>query len=101
ARMLAAHRRYGIADAAAAGRDPNFLADCLEYDDPAVRKAAAEHLERILHKPLAFDVKLTGKPLADAVDDIRRQIPPLAALPPPATQPATQPAAAVSSPPGG
>jgi len=83
------HHRREVPDPAAARRDLNFLADCLEYDDPAVRSAAREAIEQTLGQPVSFDVQSTGDARIAAVDAVRKQI---SAAPPPQTQPSTQPA---------
>ncbi|WP_206294688.1 hypothetical protein [Humisphaera borealis] len=88
-RLIAAHRRRYIANPDEARRDPNFLADCLEHPDFAVREAAKLSLEKVLNKPLTFDPKLTGDALQAAADDVRKLVQELT----PATQPADQPAA--------
>jgi hypothetical protein len=66
--LVARHRRRDLADPAAARKDPNFLADCLEYDDPAVRRAAKATLERAVGQPVPVDITLTGDALTRAVD---------------------------------
>ncbi len=82
------HHRREVLDAATAGKDLNFLADCLEYDDPAVRAAARSAIEQALGQPVGFDVQSTGEARTDEVDAVRKQI---AQAPFPETQPSTQP----------
>jgi hypothetical protein len=84
------HHRREISDVAAARKDLNFLADCLEYDDPAVRAEAKGAIEQALGQPISFDFQATGDARCEAVDAVRKQI---AQAPPPApeTQPTTQP----------
>lgn len=87
-RLIAAHRRRAISSPDEARKDPAFLTDCLEHDDPAVRTAAKASLEKILGKPLDFDPKLEGESLMTAADQVRRQVQELL----PATRPADEPA---------
>lgn len=47
ARLTAGARRLSEEQAAALGRDPAFLLDCLESDDAAVRKAATARLREV------------------------------------------------------
>jgi hypothetical protein len=87
------HRRE-MPDVAAARKDLNLLADCLEYDDPAVRAAAKAAIEQALGQPVSFDVQSSGDARTDAVDAVRKQIA-QAPAPSPQTQPSTRPAADV------
>jgi len=82
------HHRREIPDPAATRKDLNFLADCLEYDDPAVRSAAKSAIEQTLGQPVNFDVQSSGNARITAVDAVRKQI---SQAPAPETQPSTMP----------
>ena len=98
-KLINAHRRREMPEVAEARKDANFLADCLEHDDPAVRAAARGQLELLLGVPVAFDPALKGEARGQAVDGVRKQIQAArisaaasGAATQPATQPSTQPA---------
>jgi hypothetical protein len=57
-----------------AAKDPHFLIDCLDDDDPKVRAAAQEALEKMLNQPVTFDLSLTGEERLKAVDGVRKQL---------------------------
>jgi hypothetical protein len=66
----------------------NFLLDCLESDDPALRWAAMRHLRKAVGHAVVFDVNQPAGARAAAVDRLREQLAP-------ATRPATR---AIESP---
>jgi hypothetical protein len=75
-------------DPAAARAEPRFLADCLEDPDLAVRTAAKRELERVLARPVEYDVTLPPAARRTAADAIRKSLPkPML----PATRAAPQP----------
>jgi len=75
ASLLASERRYRKTPADMR-KDLQFLADCLEFDDPAVRRAAKTVLEQRLGHPLEnFDPTLSGESLYKAVDAVRAKFP--------------------------
>lgn len=88
-RFVATYSRRSIPDPLVARRDAGFLADSLEFEDPAVRAAARGDIEKRLGHPIPFDPAQTGEPAARAVDEIRKQL--LPPPPPPSTAPATLP----------
>ncbi|MDB5296868.1 MAG: hypothetical protein JWO31_2851 [Phycisphaerales bacterium] len=87
-RYVAAHRRRVTDSPVDARRDPAFLADCLEHDDPAVRRAAKAALERLTGRPVAFDPDGPVDGRAAAADGVREELY-RTALTAPATAPAT------------
>ncbi|MDB5290571.1 MAG: hypothetical protein JWL69_1812, partial [Phycisphaerales bacterium] len=87
--FVGAHCRLGLHDPLATRKDAAFLADCLEFDDPAVRAAARTAIEKRLGHPIAFDTAMSGDAAARAADEIRKELTP--PTPPPSTAPATQP----------
>jgi len=93
-RLIAAHRRRGITDPAAALKDTNFLTDCLEHPDAAVRQAALAALNKALGTEVEFDYRLSGEALTAAADAVRKKVRELI----PATQPADQPAEDANAP---
>lgn len=91
--FVASHRRRTLMQPQDAARDPEFLVDCLEHDDPQVRGAAHRALEALTGQKLTFNASLKGAELAKAADAARQKV---TELLPPATQPAeaeAQPAA--------
>jgi hypothetical protein len=72
ASFLAPHRRPG--DAPPDGKDPDFLCDCLNDDDPAVRSAAKARVEKLLGVPLKFDRALQAEARAAAADAVREEL---------------------------
>lgn len=72
AALIALHTRVGIDDPAAAARDPGFLLDCLEDDDPAVRAAAKPALEKVLGRTVDIDLNAPADKRAAAAADALR-----------------------------
>jgi HEAT repeat protein len=69
-----AHSRMTVDDPAQAAADLQFLIDCLEDDDRAVRLAAAEALERLLSRKLAFNPDLPAAQREIFTDKLRAQV---------------------------
>ena len=92
------HRRREIADPAAAVKDAEFLIDCLEYEDVAVRAAAKAALEGQLGQPLQIDVTAAAAAAARTAgaDAVRTEIARRRAAAA-TTQPATKPSAGARS----
>ncbi|HET6248436.1 MAG TPA: hypothetical protein VFE47_12110 [Tepidisphaeraceae bacterium] len=89
--LISGSRRLPVADPAAQRHNLNFLIDCLEYDDIAVRQAAKAELANQTHQSINFDASATGNAAVSQIDALRKQL----LTESPATQPAlpaTQPA---------
>lgn len=69
--LIARNAPLGIEDPAAAAKDPNFLIDCLEDDDPAVRAGAKSLLEKTLGHKVDFDPAAPSDRRAAAATAIR------------------------------
>lgn len=82
------HRRFAAAQEAR--NDAWFLIDCLEFDDPAVRKLALDDLSRIWGKPIDFASDAPAPKRAESTDLLREAASAMLAVPAPAT---TRPAA--------
>lgn len=85
-------RHRTLDDPKAARSDINFLLDCLEDDDPAVRASAKRDLEKLLRHPVAFDPACSPADRTTAADALRKALRD-ARDPTPATPATTQPAA--------
>lgn len=59
---------------AEARQDPHFLIDCLEDEDPKVRRAAKEALEKVAGRAVEFDDSLTGEARAQALERLRGEL---------------------------
>ena len=88
---IARHEHRGFATAQEARSDAWFLIDCLEFDDPVVRKLAAEDLSRLWGRPIAFDVDAPATKRTELADALREMA--SARQFTPATTPATRPGA--------
>ena len=84
--FLARHDEARYADAKAAVRDMDFLLDCLEFEDLAVRQAARSALAVLLRRPIDFDVNAATADRAAAVDRLWRGLAQM-----PTTMPTTRP----------
>ena len=60
--------------AAKLGGDPNFLLNCLESDDAALRAAALKHLERVLGRKIEYKLDQPRDDRMTAVEQLRREI---------------------------
>jgi hypothetical protein len=60
-----------IEDPAQAAKDPLFLVDCLEDDDPAVRQAAKSALEKTIGRPIEYDPSAPPEKRAGRADALR------------------------------
>ena len=69
--LIARNAPLGIEDPAAAAKDPNFLIDCLEDDDPAVRSRAKALLEQALGHKVDYDPAAPAPRRAVAATAIR------------------------------
>jgi len=69
--LIARQAPLGIEDPAIAAKDPNFLIDCLEDDDPAVRTGAKNLLEQALGHKVDFDPSAPVNRRAAAATAIR------------------------------
>ena len=69
--FIASHTWQAPRTPEGAQRDPEFLVQCLAYDDPAVREAAERALEELAGRKLTFDESLAGSELSAAVDKVR------------------------------
>ncbi|HYO11248.1 MAG TPA: hypothetical protein VER17_19950, partial [Tepidisphaeraceae bacterium] len=70
--LLARHSTW--TDPAAAARDPDFLVDCLEDDDPAVRAAALDALRPLARREVRFDPAAAPEQRARAAASIREAL---------------------------
>jgi len=89
--FVAAHDDRRCADVEESRRDPWLLADCLEFEDPAVRIAAKAALCRMLGEDVKYDPLASPEARAAAADRLRDRLAKLPATRPAATQPAGQP----------
>ena len=71
--FLAAHGSSTL-DPKDSANDPHFLVDCLDDEDAKVRSAAKAALEKLLERPVKFDVSLSGSERLKAVDAVRREL---------------------------
>jgi hypothetical protein len=72
--LIMAHSRMSIEDPEEAARDVQFLIDCLEDDDRAVRVAAADALERHLSRKLSFNPDLPAGQREAFADELRAEV---------------------------
>ncbi len=75
--FLANHSNMLLDDPRAPLKDGQFLLDCLDDANPAVRAAAKIALEKLIAKPIEFDISLDEDARAPAVDALRKQFAPL------------------------
>lgn len=66
------HRRQRIVTVEQARESRSFLLECLEYDDPAVRVAAKEQLQKLMGRPVAFNPQAGWEQRCREVDRIRQ-----------------------------
>jgi antitoxin component of RelBE/YafQ-DinJ toxin-antitoxin module len=83
-------RHRSIDDPQEARRDPNFLIDALNDDDPAVRAAAKSALEAVVGHAIPFDVSQDAATRQTAIAALEEQVQKELAKTP-ATLPAAQP----------
>jgi len=72
--LMAAHRLLGHEQAARLGEDPEFLLDCVEGDDPAVRQAAVERLEKLTGKRPEIDANDSHEVRSKKVEKMRMEL---------------------------
>lgn len=74
--FLAPYRPIPEHDVARLRIDPTFLLDCLYYDDPVIRKSAADRLRTLFRPDLEFDLDAPADVRAAAVANLRKQLTP-------------------------
>lgn len=72
--LVASQTRIIVDDPAEVAKDPDFLMDCLEDDDLAVRQAARDSLAKLLNKPVDVDINAPAAKRAAAIDKYRAKI---------------------------
>ena len=77
--LVALYSGVIIDDPAAALKDPNFLIDCFEDDDLAVRTRAKDALERLFSHKIAFDPAAPLAKRTAAADALRARLSQIAA----------------------
>jgi hypothetical protein len=77
--LVSLHSRVIVDDPAEMLKDPNFLLDCFEDDDVAVRIDAKSALEKIFGHPIDFDPQAPAAKRAAVAENLRRKLEQLAA----------------------
>ena len=69
--FIASERRRSVDDPAALRREPTFLIECLEDEDPAVRVTAKKSLEEVVGHAVAFDLQADAGQRSVAAERLR------------------------------
>lgn len=72
--ITAPYRQLTAEQARAMGNDADFLLDCLDTADAALKQAALARLQKLVGRKVEFDATADGDARSHAVDQLRQQI---------------------------